>query len=147
MDPAFKSKLDKIGTAISALLGIIEDELAHDPEPDDLTSWKRAIKEGYEALEILQKVGAAPKKGDKCPSCKKGVLTAKGDALICERCMTTWNAKASVSGRPDVEAKFLNRYMCPKCGHLWCDVWDSTCDDDCPNCGERHISPYESEDV
>ena len=47
----------------------------------------------------------------------------------------------------EVEYKFRNFYRCPYCGTEWQDVWDATCDDDCPNCGERHISPYTSEDV
>lgn len=47
----------------------------------------------------------------------------------------------------EVEYKFRNFYRCPYCGTEWEDVWDSTCDDDCPACGERHIEPYKSEDV
>ena len=27
------------------------------------------------------------------------------------------------------------------------DVWSAQCDDDCPQCGARHMSPYDSEDV
>ena len=38
-------------------------------------------------------------------------------------------------------------YRCPKCGHEWEDTWDSQCDDDCPECENRHISPYESEEA
>lgn len=43
--------------------------------------------------------------------------------------------------------KFLNHYRCPNCEHEWEDVWTAQCDDDCPECGTRHISPYKSEDV
>lgn len=43
--------------------------------------------------------------------------------------------------------RFRNHYKCPRCAHEWADDWDSTCDDDCPNCGMRHISPHESEDI
>lgn len=42
--------------------------------------------------------------------------------------------------------EFLNYYRCPQCGFKWEDVWTATCDDDCSNCGCRHISPYKSED-
>ncbi len=42
--------------------------------------------------------------------------------------------------------RFLNHYRCPQCDYHWSDAWDCTCDDDCPNCGNRHISPYTSED-
>jgi predicted RNA-binding Zn-ribbon protein involved in translation (DUF1610 family) len=42
---------------------------------------------------------------------------------------------------------FRNHYRCPHCDHQWADVWSAQCDDDCPNCGERHISPFESDDA
>ena len=44
-------------------------------------------------------------------------------------------------------ALFRNHYHCERCGHNWTDVWSATCDDDCPSCGSRHYSPYQSEDV
>lgn len=40
-----------------------------------------------------------------------------------------------------------NYYKCPDCGYEWEDDWDCNCDDDCPSCGCRHISPYKSEDI
>jgi DNA-directed RNA polymerase subunit RPC12/RpoP len=42
---------------------------------------------------------------------------------------------------------FQNFYRCASCGHEWTDIWSATCDDDCPHCGARHMSPYKSEDV
>ena len=42
---------------------------------------------------------------------------------------------------------FRNYYRCPTCHRKWTDEWSATCDDDCPHCGERHISPYKSDDV
>jgi DNA-directed RNA polymerase subunit RPC12/RpoP len=42
--------------------------------------------------------------------------------------------------------RFVNHYRCPQCKKEWSDKWDATCDDDCPHCGCRHISPYRSED-
>ena len=42
---------------------------------------------------------------------------------------------------------FRNYYRCANCGGEWSDVWSAQCDDDCPHCGARHMSPYESEDV
>ena len=42
---------------------------------------------------------------------------------------------------------FLNHYECPQCEHDWEDRWSAMCDDDCPNCGKRHISPYQSDDL
>lgn len=47
----------------------------------------------------------------------------------------------------DETLTFRNYYRCPDCGHEWEDVWDGQPDDDCPNCGTRHISPYTSEDA
>lgn len=46
-----------------------------------------------------------------------------------------------------MQPRFRNHYLCPDCGHSWTDDWDSTCDDDCPNCGTRHISPHKSDDL
>jgi len=42
---------------------------------------------------------------------------------------------------------FRNFYKCPTCGTGWTDVWSAQCDDDCPECGARHITPYTSEDA
>jgi DNA-directed RNA polymerase subunit RPC12/RpoP len=44
-------------------------------------------------------------------------------------------------------AWFRNHYRCARCGHEWSDEWSATCDDDCPNCGARHMSPYKSDDI
>ena len=49
---------------------------------------------------------------------------------------------------PEEEGRrFINHYQCPRCGYEWDDEWDCTCDDDCGNCGCRHISPVSSEDA
>ena len=42
---------------------------------------------------------------------------------------------------------FINHYRCPRCQNEWSDRWSATCDEDCPNCGLRHISPYRSDDA
>jgi predicted nucleic acid-binding Zn-ribbon protein len=44
-------------------------------------------------------------------------------------------------------AWFINYYRCPDCGETWCDEWSAQCDDDCPACGARHITPYKSDDA
>lgn len=44
-------------------------------------------------------------------------------------------------------ACFLNSYTCPECNYEWEDEWDCGCDDDCPACGKRHITPMESEQL
>ena len=44
-------------------------------------------------------------------------------------------------------AWFRNFYRCARCEHEWSDEWTATCDDDCPACGARHMSPYKSEDI
>lgn len=46
-----------------------------------------------------------------------------------------------------VTSQFLNHYKCPNCEHEWTDVWTAQCDDDCPSCGTRHVSPHKSEDA
>ena len=42
---------------------------------------------------------------------------------------------------------FRNYYRCVRCDHEWTDDWSATCDDDCPRCGARHMSPYKSDDI
>ena len=42
---------------------------------------------------------------------------------------------------------WLKYYECPRCKYIWEDQWDCQVDDDCPSCGCRHISPYESVDI
>jgi DNA-directed RNA polymerase subunit RPC12/RpoP len=42
---------------------------------------------------------------------------------------------------------FRNHYRCAVCHRTWTDEWSATCDDDCPHCGARHMSPYKSEDL
>ncbi|MHC2563473.1 putative nucleic acid-binding Zn-ribbon protein [Bradyrhizobium liaoningense] len=40
-----------------------------------------------------------------------------------------------------------NFHHCAEYGHEWTHVGSSQCDDDCPHCGSRHMSPYKSEDA
>jgi hypothetical protein len=44
-------------------------------------------------------------------------------------------------------AWFANHYECDRCGGDWTDEWSCACDDDCPDCGARHMSPSESDDL
>ena len=44
-------------------------------------------------------------------------------------------------------AWYQNHYTCDRCGGDWTDEWSCTCDDDCPNCGARHMSPHDSDDL
>jgi hypothetical protein len=44
-------------------------------------------------------------------------------------------------------AWFRNHYTCADCGAKWADEWSCMCDDDCPDCGARHMSPEESDDL
>ena len=44
-------------------------------------------------------------------------------------------------------AWFLNQYECFRCAYEWTDEWSCTCDDGCPRCGARHMSPSASEDL
>jgi rubrerythrin len=45
------------------------------------------------------------------------------------------------------ERRFLNYYRCEECSHEWTDEWSCQCDDTCPECGARDMSPYKSEDI
>jgi Zn-finger nucleic acid-binding protein len=44
-------------------------------------------------------------------------------------------------------AWFLNFYKCTRCKRVWTDQWSCMCDDDCPHCGARYMSPYDSEEL
>src|SRR5437588_12476991 len=59
---------------------------------------------------------------------------------------TTRYRWAAADSREASVAWFRNYYRCAGCGLEWTDDWSCMCDDDCPHCGARHMSPYESED-
>jgi hypothetical protein len=44
-------------------------------------------------------------------------------------------------------AWFLNFYRCSRCKRIWTDEWSCTCDDECPHCGARDMSPFDSENL
>ena len=44
-------------------------------------------------------------------------------------------------------AWFLNFYRCARCKRRWTDEWSRMCDDECPHCGARDLTPYNSEDL
>jgi hypothetical protein len=46
-----------------------------------------------------------------------------------------------------IMAWYRNHYQCEDCGHKWPDEWSCMCDDDCPHCSARHMSPYDSDDL
>jgi hypothetical protein len=50
-------------------------------------------------------------------------------------------------GVPDKMAWFRYYYRCEKCHAEWEEEWSSMCEDDCPSCEERHMTPYESDDL
>lgn len=44
-------------------------------------------------------------------------------------------------------AWFRNYYMCDRCNSPWSSDWSCMPDDDCPRCGARHMSPFDSDDL
>ena len=44
-------------------------------------------------------------------------------------------------------AWFRNKYTCHRCKKRWEDEWSCTCEDDCPHCGARHMSPDNSDEL
>jgi len=44
-------------------------------------------------------------------------------------------------------AWFLNFYKCERCNRRWIDEWSCMCDDECPHCGARHMTPFKSDDL
>jgi rubrerythrin len=63
-----------------------------------------------------------------------------------ERC-EAWARHAIEQLEEELCRRFRNFYRCPRCGHEWQDEWDSMCDDQCPACHLKSISPYRSEDL
>src|SRR5689334_11747926 len=49
--------------------------------------------------------------------------------------------------RTTAMAWFLNHYECARCERRWTDEWSCMCDDECPHCGARDMTPYESEEL
>jgi len=44
-------------------------------------------------------------------------------------------------------AWFRNYYVCDRCDYHWEDEWSCMSDDDCPQCGARHMAPHQSDDA
>jgi hypothetical protein len=44
-------------------------------------------------------------------------------------------------------AWFLNFYKCDRCKRRWTDEWSCMCDDECPHCGARDMTPVDSHDL
>lgn len=42
---------------------------------------------------------------------------------------------------------FRNYYECSNCDRTWTMNWYSTCNDECPNCGQKDVQPHRSEDI
>jgi len=79
-------------------------------------------------------------------------LAQASDSHTCAVCRRP-EADCSAAPYPDVigdrgegQAILTNHYTCPECGTDWQDEWSCAVDDDCPNCGARHISPHESQE-
>jgi hypothetical protein len=45
------------------------------------------------------------------------------------------------------EKQYVNYYSCPFDGAEWTDVWSCCCNDMCPKCETKDITPYKSQDV
>lgn len=43
--------------------------------------------------------------------------------------------------------RFTNFYVCPQCETAWDDTWTATCNDTCPKCGTKDVTPTRLEDV
>lgn len=76
--------------------------------------------------------GVDPMATEHCETC--GAALESGQIGDCDECQ-------------EEPREFVNHYKCPKCAHHWTDTWTAQCDDDCPECGARHVSPFKSEDA
>ena len=73
-----------------------------------------------------------PMAGNCCETC--GAALESGQIGDCDECQ-------------EDAPEFINHYKCHRCAHEWADQWTAQCDDDCPECGARHVSPHTSEDA
>jgi len=44
-------------------------------------------------------------------------------------------------------AWYRNHYICERCDSTWTDEWSCMCDDDCRQCGARHMSPFDADEL
>ena len=59
-----------------------------------------------------------------------------------------WTKSVGVFSFKRYEHALVQKFLyCSDCGKSWHDCWGATCDDDCPRCGARHMSPCESDDL
>ena len=66
---------------------------------------------------------------------------------IAQDCLRSFNSSADRrQSAPAPSSMFVNHYCCPDCDRAWSDTWSAQCDDDCPECGSRHIEPFHSDD-
>ena len=57
------------------------------------------------------------------------------------------NGERKTSEDEEIKFMWLNYYECPECENVWEDQWDCQVDDDCSECGCRHISPSNSTEI
>ena len=82
-----------------------------------------------------------------CPATLRKIRSALKSAEGARRHLARRIEAGNGNAAPSETPRFRNFYRCDRCRHEWEDVWSATCDDDCPACGARHMSPYHSEDL
>lgn len=127
--------LEKRALAVRLLLTDHRDE--EDEEPGEAK---------FELTALNDDIGREPAVHEWCHD-----LNAVEESIAAVEKMGTaeWqnSRKPSDEDAEEMKVRWRNHYKCPRCGHEWTDEWDSQCDDDCPNCGNRHISPTSSEEI
>jgi hypothetical protein len=139
---------------LNGLLANARDEERYDPHSDKLPSDRAVI------LAALRNCGIEPDESEEQEPV--GPVEARVMAVVGEIPVTDPQGYTPPPARDpherrvmpaledeseDGERLFVNRYRCPACGCQWEDEHTSQCDDDCPKCGHRHVSPYESVDA
>lgn len=82
-----------------------------------------------------------------------GEEDARADGLSCDVCDCELapgqigKCDACQEDDDDNPSGFINHYKCHRCAFEWSDEWSCMVDDDCPECGARHVSPHTSEDA
>ena len=84
-----------------------------------------------------------------CPRCNRiwQFSSAKKSTGLAATCSCGEIVYSKLTKEESKQQEFINFYHCPECDHEWEDKWMATCDDACPRCGMRNVSPYNSIDA
>lgn len=86
-----------------------------------------------------------------CPHCltawNKGCATPD-EELTCANCQATVGPHASAPIQAAADAPYQrNKYACYMCNARWIDCYHGQPESNCPECGAKHCTPYDSDEI